>query len=51
MDKTNNTNKENVEIREIDNFNWIVPECCREGWKSCPHVVKPVKKKKANIGL
>lgn len=29
----------------------IIPECCREGWESCPHVAKPIKKTKTNIGL
>ena len=29
----------------------IIPECCREGWDSCKHVVKPFKKTKQNIGL
>jgi len=28
-----------------------IPICCREGWDSCPHVAKPTKKKKTNIGL
>lgn len=33
-------------------FIWLVPQCCREGWASCPHVVnrKKVPKKK-NVGL
>ncbi len=29
----------------------IIPQCCREGWESCPHVAKKVKKKKYNVGL
>lgn len=36
---------------EVDQFNWIVPQCCREGWESCPHTVKRQKKVKTNIGL
>lgn len=28
-----------------------IPICCREGHDDCPHVVKPQKKKKRNIGL
>lgn len=36
---------------QVNNFNWIVPECCREGWASCPHVLKREKPKKKNIGL
>jgi len=29
----------------------IIPECCREGWDSCPHVPKKERKKKRNIAL
>ena len=29
----------------------FIPECCREGFESCTHVVKPFKPKKKNIGL
>lgn len=45
--------KENLkeEVQVVDNFNWIVPECCREGWKSCPHTVRRQKTSKRNIGL
>jgi len=44
MDKT--------EQKEIDRHQWQVPQCCREGWDSCPHVVsKDKKKKKINIGI
>lgn len=28
-----------------------IPICCREGWDSCVHVAKPIKKKKQNVGL
>ena len=28
-----------------------IPVCCREGHKDCPHVAKPQKKTKRNIGL
>lgn len=38
-------------IKVIDVTNILIPECCREGWKSCLHVVKPQKKAKINIGL
>jgi hypothetical protein len=32
--------------------NMVIPRCCREGWKDCPHVInKPKQKKKVNIGL
>lgn len=40
------------EIKEVDHFVWQVPICCREGWESCPHVVKKQKtQSKTNIGL
>ena len=32
-------------------FNMIIPQCCREGWDTCPHVLKKQKKVKRNIGL
>lgn len=38
---------------EMDNhFIMKIPDCCREGWPDCPHVVnrEPVKNKR-NIGL
>jgi hypothetical protein len=43
--------KPEPEIIEVDTFNWIIPECCREGWESCQHVPKRDKKVKQNIGL
>lgn len=36
---------------EIDQFSWVIPQCCREGWKSCPHVPKRQRKTKTNVGL
>ncbi len=29
----------------------IIPECCREGWKTCTHVVKREPVRKPNVGL
>jgi hypothetical protein len=29
----------------------IIPECCREGWDSCPHVPKKQRKAKKNVGI
>lgn len=49
MDEKENLKKEEVQV--VDNFNLVIPECCREGWDSCPHVVKPYKKTKTNVGL
>jgi len=42
---------EEPEVIEVDNFNWKIPECCTEGWESCPHVVRRDKPSKRNIGL
>lgn len=28
-----------------------IPDCCREGWDSCTHVVKRPKAAKPNVGL
>jgi hypothetical protein len=36
---------------EPTSFLWQIPECCREGWESCKHVVQKQKKVKNNIGL
>jgi hypothetical protein len=35
----------------VDKFNWVIPQCCREGWASCPHIPKRQKKAKKNIGM
>ena len=40
------------DVKVIDVTDIIIPECCREGWESCPHVVnRPPKETKQNIGL
>lgn len=54
MDKTppRKVKIEEKPIKEVDQFVWNVPICCREGWDNCPHVVKRQNKKiKNNIGL
>ena len=33
---------------EVPSF---IPDCCREGWKNCPHVLKKQKPMKKNIAL
>lgn len=35
----------------IETGHFLIPECCREGWETCPHVVKPQKVEKKNIAL
>lgn len=47
----NQERKEEATILEVDPFNWQIPTCCKEGWASCPHVVKKQKPTKRNIGL
>lgn len=52
MDNENKeTEERGQEILEINPFNIIIPDCCREGWDSCPHVPKKKKPIKNNIGL
>lgn len=30
----------------------MIPDCCREGWEDCPHVVnREVIRRKRNVGL
>lgn len=36
---------------ETETVSILIPQCCREGWKSCTHVVKKEKLVKRNIGL
>lgn len=43
--------EEEIKKEEPKPFRFEIPICCREGWKSCPHTVKPIKKQKVNIGL
>lgn len=42
-------NKE--KIIEIGVEDIRIPDCCQEGWESCPHVAPKLKKIKKNIGL
>ncbi len=43
--------KPEPEPKVIGIENMQIPECCREGWPSCKHVIKPQQKVKRNIGL
>ena len=38
-------------VQVLDPFIWKIPECCHEGWASCPHVPKKQRKVKRNIAL
>ena len=40
-----------AEILSEERLRVIIPECCREGWASCPHVPKKQRKSRTNIGL
>lgn len=54
MESTNTeqVRKELPKAQIVENFNWIVPKCCEEGWKSCKHVLKRDKiNNKRNVGL
>ena len=43
--------KEEVKIIEVSNFNWKLPDCCRELWENCPHGMRKPKRIKKNIAL
>lgn len=32
-------------------FTVKIPDCCRDNWDTCPHVVQRLKARKGNIGL
>ena len=41
-----------TEIIELNPDVWNIPQCCREGWGSCKHVVNRNQlKTKRNVGL
>jgi len=39
------------EVKTTEVVNIIIPQCCREGWKTCPHVLKRNRPTKRNVGL
>lgn len=43
--------KQESKVIEIERTQFKIPECCREGWESCPHVAKEQRKSKQNVGL
>lgn len=45
------TNKEEIQVLDPTIMPFIIPECCREHWASCPHVVRKERKSKKNVGL
>ena len=36
---------------DVEVVSILIPQCCREGWDSCVHVLKKQKPIKKNIGL
>ena len=46
-----NDRLEENKINVIEPLKFIIPECCRELWDTCPHVVKKQKRKKRNIAV
>lgn len=51
MQQKNETKETKTDILKPEQVTFLIPECCREGWDTCPHVVKRVKPTKKNIGL
>jgi hypothetical protein len=54
MSQSEEQEKEYPIIRRADSDDVVkieIPICCREGHDDCPHVAKPPKKKKTNVGL
>lgn len=43
--------KEEAEVLDDERMRIIIPQCCREGWDSCPHVLKKQRITKKNVGL
>lgn len=45
--------REDIKIENVlpEAIRVMIPDCCREGWEDCPHVVQHPKPKKQNIGL
>lgn len=38
------------ELQEVPAF--LIPDCCREGWEDCPHVInREPERVRRNIGL
>ena len=47
-----NEKGQEAKVLDPEEVIWIVPQCCREGWDTCKHVIKRDKKpRKGNIGL
>jgi hypothetical protein len=43
--------KEHDQMEEINRL-YNIPQCCREGWEDCPHVInREQPKTKRNIGM
>ncbi len=40
-----------IEQIEEKQMKLTIPQCCLEGWPSCPHVTKKYRPQKRNVGL
>lgn len=40
-----------TKIIEVDGIYIQIPECCREGYADCPHIVKHEREKPKNIAV
>lgn len=45
------TTIERVVGDEVETVSILVPQCCREGWPTCPHVIQRPKPARKNVGL
>jgi hypothetical protein len=43
--------EEGTEVLTDEQLPFIIPECCREGWESCPHTVKRERPRRGNIAV
>lgn len=43
--------KKEVDSKKINLITMRIPQCCIEGWASCPHVAKKSRPSKRNVGL
>lgn len=46
-----NKPKEEKPKEKPKTITWQIPQCCLEGWPSCPHVLKKQRPVKKNVGL
>lgn len=47
----NDQEERQEEAKVLGPENLIIPQCCIEGWDTCPHVLKKERITKRNVGL